>query len=59
MSAAENLRLIAANPATSRWLRNALVDSQNGDPVDRHNDALMLEQVLRQVADEAMERVTP
>ena len=37
---------IVADPATSEWLRLALTDSMNRDPVDAANDAETLASVL-------------
>ena len=37
---------IVADPATSEWLRLALTDAMNRDPVDAANDAETLSSVL-------------
>ena len=47
---------VLANPATSYWLRDALVSSFERDPFDAERDALALAAILTKRVDELVER---
>jgi hypothetical protein len=47
---------VLANPATSYWLRNAIVSAFERDPFDAERDALALASILTKRVDELVER---
>jgi hypothetical protein len=47
---------VLANPATSYWLRDALVSAFERDPFDAERDALALAAILTRRVDELVER---
>ena len=47
---------VLANPATSYWLRGAIVSAFERDPFDAERDALALAAILTRRVDELVER---
>ena len=39
-------RDVLKNPATSNWLKHAIVTTQNRDPVDCLNDLVLLQEIV-------------
>ncbi|ELQ8316839.1 hypothetical protein Q1Z72_00730 [Pseudomonas qingdaonensis] len=60
MSNAEQSQVeqVLASPATSTWLRNALTEALQRDPIDAANDAEALSELLSARCEDLLQKAT-